>query len=179
MPKESLYNKSTTTSTLKASKAIMDGQAPVKTTGSVNDPKVLEYLKTAQRVQRQRKLAPITSVTSRYGSPSKNIINRLSKDSGGQNGKYHWIWGTKDSGDHLASMGYEPVVEHGEQIQNSGKPLWKVPTEFYRVEVDATIERDRQQLRVKTRKDKQAVIERNPEANEDVSITRDGKDLLE
>jgi hypothetical protein len=174
-------DKHETITTLQAAKAVSEGNSAAikKDTTLIHDKKVKEYLEAAKKAQAQRLKAPLTGVTHQGKSPRKNTIQRLSVNSGGQDGNFHFVWGDKSKSVTYANAGYEPVIEHGEHVQDQGDPLWKIPTEFYRAEVDASVERDRQQLRVKTRRDTKNIKHNNPHATEQVTMTRDGVDLLE
>jgi hypothetical protein len=184
MPKReplSTVSERETTNILRAAKATNTGQitAIKKDEKPIQDKKVLEYIETAKKVQAQRLRAPLTGVNTRYASSRKNTIHRLSSDSGGQDGTFHWFWGHSKKSIEYVNQGYEPVTENGEHVHDQGSPLWKIPTEFFHAERDAAVERDRQQLRVKTRQDTKTIKQNNPNATEQVTMTRDGVDLLE
>jgi len=143
------------------------------------DPQLLDYAERAKRAQAQRKLAPATGVVSRAQIPMVEIVERFSASTGGQNGEYHWFWGLKDNSSFYADHGYEPVLESGAQVQYEGMPLWKIPTEFYRDELAAVSDRDRAQMRTKVARDKKISADRKTTpGTEEVTMTRDGKDLL-
>lgn len=143
------------------------------------DPQLLDYAARAKRAQAQRKLAPLTGVVSRVQIPMVEIVDRLSASTGGQNGEYHWFWGLQDQSSFYADHGYEPVVESNEQVRYQGTPLWKIPTEFYHAELAAVSARDKAQMRTKVAQDKKDSVRRKttPEP-EEITVTRDGKDLL-
>jgi hypothetical protein len=174
-------DKHETTATLQAAKAVSEGNAAAikKHTTPIQDKKLIEYIEIAKKAQAQRLKAPLVGVRAKYSSPMKSQINRLSADTGGQDGQYHWYYGNAKKAGEYARSGYEPVVENGEQVNANGSPLWKIPIAFHQAELNAVVARDKEQLRVKTRRDTKNIKHNNPHATEQVTMTRDGVDLLE
>lgn len=146
------------------------------------DARNSDYFERAKRARKMRKMAPATGVVSRMSHPMKDAVKQFSANTGGQDGEWHWFYGLQKKAAFYADHGYEPYIVDGHQFHVEDMFLWRIPTEFYEQEIKAMKDRDALQIREKTRKDtKDIKRQRTPgvKAEEEITMTRDGEDLLE
>jgi len=96
------------------------------------DPRLAAELKRLQEraksAREMRRSAPEVDVNGFVTIPQKDIINRVAKDSGGQDGEWHFTFQDRKDSERLVDRGYEPATEHGKWVDFEGDPLWKIPT---------------------------------------------------
>lgn len=95
------------------------------------EPQVDDYIRRAKIAREQRAAAPMTGDTGRIRIRQKEAFERFSKDSGGQDGEFHFMFGDRELSDFYADHGYEPVLFQGRHHQIDGDPMWKIPTEMF------------------------------------------------
>ena len=101
------------------------------------DPKAAKLLKQLQvratAAREMRRKAPAVNVGGKVTIPQKNIINRISRKEGGQDGAWHHTFQDKSSADSLVDRGYEPSIdpETGKWVEYLGDQCWKIPTKDF------------------------------------------------
>ena len=87
----------------------------------------------AVAAREMRRKAPEISVSGKVSVPQKEIINRISKAEGGQDGKWHYSFQDRRNVDALIDRGYEPAInpETGKWENYLGDPLMKLPTKDF------------------------------------------------
>jgi hypothetical protein len=101
------------------------------------DPKLADYMARAKVARELRKAAPVTSLKGAIRIPQKEAIARFSKDSGGQDGTFHWMFGDREKSDFYADHGYEPVLHQGMHYHIDGDPMWKIPADIHQEDLDS------------------------------------------
>jgi hypothetical protein len=93
--------------------------------------KLQRLQKRAQAAREMRRAAPEATATGLVTVPQKDIINRVSRDTGGQDGDWHWTFQDRRDEDRLIDLGYEPGIDPqtGKWVHYQGDPLWKLPTQ--------------------------------------------------
>jgi len=101
------------------------------------DEKVAAELKRlqirAKAAREMRRAAPAVTVAGFVTIPQKDIINRVARGTGGQDGEWHWTFQDRNDGDKLTDLGYEPGIDPdtGKWVNYQGDPLWKIPTQDF------------------------------------------------
>lgn len=101
------------------------------------DPKVAAELKRMQAralsAREMRRSAPAVNVRGRITIPQKEIINRVARKEGGQDGEFHYTFQDKRDNDMNIDRGYEPAIDPdtGKWVQYQGDPLFKIPTKDF------------------------------------------------
>ena len=87
----------------------------------------------AEAAREMRRAAPASTVSGRVTIPQKDIINRVAKETGGQDGEWHWTFQDRRDEDKLVALGYEPGMnpETGKWEKFQGDPLWRCKTEDF------------------------------------------------
>lgn len=97
------------------------------------DPKFAAEMKRMQKravaAREMRRSAPAVNVKGFLTIPQKDIINRVARDSGGQDGEWRWTFQDARDNDKLIDLGYEPGIDPdtGKWVNFQGDPLWKIP----------------------------------------------------
>ena len=87
----------------------------------------------AVAAREMRRKAPEISVSGKVSVPQKEIINRISKKEGGQDGKWHYSFQDRRNVDALIDRGYEPAINPDTKKWEHylGDPLMKLPTKDF------------------------------------------------
>jgi len=88
----------------------------------------------AKAAREMRSTAPVIGVNNkRVVIPQKQQIARAAKDSGGQDGKFHWTHQPKERLDIMVDQGYEPGLDPdtGKWLKFTGDYLMKTLTKDF------------------------------------------------
>ena len=103
----------------------------------IRDAETQDYIERAKIAREQRRAAPMTGLDGKIKIPQKEAIARFSKDTGGQNGEFHWMFGDREMSSYYADQGYEPVLDQGRHFSIAGDPMWKIPTDLHQSQLEA------------------------------------------
>ena len=84
----------------------------------------------AESAREMRRAAPAVTATGLVAIPQKSIINRVSKDTGGQDGEWHWSFHDRNKLEQDIDQGFEPGIDPatGKWENFGGDTLTKIPT---------------------------------------------------
>jgi len=135
------------------------------------DPKTKDYIARAKKAREQRKLAPMTVTSSVLEIPQKEIIGRFAKPTGGQDARFHYMFGDREKSDTYADRGYEPVLHQGEHYVHDGDPLWRLPMDLYRQDTDAVVARSNRVLKTRRTETPDAPGDAQTQLTTEVKVT--------
>ena len=141
------------------------------------DVKAMDYADRARRARENRKLAPQVSVSGAMTVPQKEIIARFARDEGGQDGKFHYFFGDKDLSDRYADNGAEPVFHQGDHYNYLGDPMWKIPTDLHKQDLDAVVARSNTLLHAN--RTRQPSSNSSVQGESEVTVTRGDEVVLD
>uniref|UniRef100_A0A6M3IH54 Uncharacterized protein n=1 Tax=viral metagenome TaxID=1070528 RepID=A0A6M3IH54_9ZZZZ len=141
------------------------------------DPKVSAQIESLQEraksAQEMRRSAPAVDAAGFVTVPQKDIINRVARTEGGQDGKWHYTFQDKNLLDELADKGYEPALDPntGKWIWYHGDPLMKIPTDLFELSLKENSARSAALLGSKFKNDRRAT-------GENVRVKKGDKELF-
>jgi len=149
------------------------GRPPLPKKSVVIQPAIAEQIARAKAAQQMRASAPAVDVHGFVTIPQKDIINRLAKDEGGQDGEYHYTFQDRHDVEKMIDQGYEPVIDQntGKQVFFQGDPLMRTPTTLFNQSLRENKARSDALLGSKIKADKKATGEK-------VRISRGGKEVF-
>ena len=100
---------------------------------------VASLIDRAKSAREMRAAAPPVTVDGKVTIPQKEIINRVSKDTGGQDGDWHWTFQDHRDVDRLVEQAYEPGIDPvtGRWQKYEGDVLMRCRTEDFELSLKA------------------------------------------
>ena len=100
------------------------------------DKQANDWLERAKAAQAQRRSISDISVRAKITIPQKELIAKHAPECVGADATYHPLFGDRNLSETYVDEGYEPVMFQGKQVQYGGDPLWKLPMDLHKQNVD-------------------------------------------
>ena len=142
-------------------------------------------IKRAESAAEMRRSAPAVTVKGQVSIPQHDIINRVSKGMGGQDGDFHWTFQNKEDVNTLVDKGYCPGTDpaDGKWVNLQGMPLMKLPIDLWEQHLRENSAQSNAMLGSKIKGERGRKTSKRGgktmvDIDEQVEITKGGKELF-